>query len=72
MIEVLILLTLWLIACGVCGVVGFFIGFKANKPAEAKKPPEELTEQQKVEIQKAKREIENFWNYTGDSQETKI
>ena len=70
MIDVLILLTLWMIACIVCGAVGFFVGFKINKPTEKnKKPPEELTEEQKLAVEKAKRETENFWNYTGDSQE---
>jgi len=70
LIEILILLTLWLIACAVCYAVGFFIGFKVNKPADIKKPLEELTEEQKLAVEKAKRETENFWNYTGDSQET--
>ena len=70
MVETLILLTLWLIACAVCGAIGFFVGWKANKPIEVKKTPEQLTELQKLEIQKAKREVENFWNYTGDNQET--
>jgi hypothetical protein len=71
LIETLILLTLWLIACAVCGAVGFFIGLKGCKSNENKKPPDELTEAQKFAVEKTKREIENFWNYTGDNQETK-
>ena len=70
MVEILILLTLWLIACAVCFAVGFSFGLKGCKPKENKKPPDELTEEQKLAIEKAKRETENFWNYTGDNQET--
>lgn len=67
-VQILLLLTLWLIVCAVCFVVGFFVGIK-NKPKEAPKtPPAPLTEEQERQIEKAQRELRNFWAYNGTNQ----
>lgn len=69
MIEILILLTVWLIACALCAVVGFFVGYKYKDIIKPKKTIEPLTEAQEMKKAKARHEEENFWNYSGVVQE---
>jgi hypothetical protein len=48
--------------------VSFFVGLYVGIKLKQKKPIEELTEDEKRKIERAKREIENFWNYSGEKQ----
>ena len=68
MIEILILLTVWLIACAVCTVVGFFIGYKHKDIIKPKKAIEPISELKVKEAEKIARELENFYSYDGSVQ----
>lgn len=68
MIEILILLTIWLIACAVCFAIGFFVALKYKDMSKAKKPTEPITEQQIREAEKIARELDNFYRYDGTKQ----
>lgn len=64
MIEILIallLFTVWAVICALCGVIGY------KKGREAGKAPK-LTEEEQRKLDQEKRELTNFWNYTGDNQ----
>lgn len=63
MIQILILLTLWLVLCFCAFLSGFYLG-KRNK----KQTTVELTEYEKRALEKEKRELKNFWTYNGESQ----
>lgn len=55
---------LWTTSCIGSGVLGWFAGYRKNKKIKEK----ELTAEEKRVIEREKREIMNFWNYTGDPQ----
>lgn len=59
-----------LLLCLIFGAVGFLIGFKKRPKPEPKSEPVPLTEEQERQIEKRKRQEENFWNYNGDNQGT--
>lgn len=67
-VDILILITLWLIACAVCFAIGFFVGLRKRPKQISKPPPEPLTEEQERKIKKMEKEIENFWAYDGTEQ----
>ena len=69
MIEILILLTVWLIACALCAVVGFFVGIKHKDISKPQKAPEPVSEQKIREAEKIARELENFYSYDGTKQD---
>ncbi len=52
--------------CGVFFAVGYYFGYKKK----IKPTPKELSTEEKQKIERLKREEENFWNYSGSSQET--
>jgi hypothetical protein len=64
-----ILFCLILLLCFIFGATGFLIGFKKRPKPEPKNEPTPLTEEQERQIEKRKRQEENFWNYNGDNQE---
>lgn len=64
-----ILFCLILLLCLCFGCVGFLFGRNIKTKEEPKKEPIALTEEQERQIEKRKREEENFWNYNGDNQE---
>ena len=68
-ITILILLTLWLMICAVCGFIGFFIGVKKIPESKPKPPPEPLTEEQERQVKRLAREIDNFYRYDGTKQD---
>ena len=68
MTEILILLTLWLIACAVCFAVGFFIAWKYKNVIKPKKALEPISEIKVKEAEKIARELENFYSYDGSVQ----
>lgn len=66
-IQILILTMIWLFTCAMCAVGGFFIGRKAktkriNTSCEGKASETE-------EAKRFKKEMENFYNYTGTEQQ---
>ena len=69
MIQILILLSLWLIACAVCFAVGFFVGIKHKNISKPTKAPEPVSEQKIREAEKIARELENFYSYDGSVQD---
>lgn len=64
MTLVLILMTLWLTLCFSAFSLGYYLGKKTKKQAEAV----ELTEYEKRALEKEKRELKNFWTYNGEAQ----
>lgn len=64
----LLLLFICVLICAVFGAAGFFIGLRLNYLQRPKKPPDE-SKQAEILKKKAKREFDNFYNYTGDEQE---
>lgn len=58
-----------LLLCFIFGAVGFYLGLKKRPKEKPKSEPEPLTEEQERQIEKRKRQEENFWNYNGDNQE---
>ena len=64
----LLLLFVCVVICTVFGGAGFFIGLRLNYLQRPKKPPDE-SRQAEVLKKKAMRELDNFYNYTGDEQE---
>ena len=69
MIEMLILLSIWLIACAVCFAIGFFVACKYKDINKTKKSAEPITEQQIKEAEKIARELDNFYRYDGTKQD---
>ena len=69
MIEILILLSIWLIACAVCFAIGFFVAYKYKDINKTKKSAEPITEQQIKEAEKIARELDNFYRYDGTKQD---
>ncbi len=67
-VEILILITLWLIACAGCAVIGFFVGVNNGKTKEVKRPPEPITQEQERLAEKIARETKNFYSYDGTKQ----
>lgn len=66
-IQLLILTMLWLFTCAMCAVGGFIYGRKAktkriNTSCEGKASETE-------EAKRFKKEMENFYNYTGTEQQ---
>lgn len=71
MILSAILFCFILLLCFLAFFTGFFAGVK-NKPKEVPKtPPAPLTEEQEWQIEKAQRELRNFWAYNGTKQDEK-
>ena len=68
-VDILILISLWLMICVVCAFIGFFVGFKKRPKAEAKPPPEPLTEEQRRQAERFANEIKNFYGYDGTQQD---
>lgn len=64
LIEILILLTLWIVLMVCSFISGFFFGKKHKKQTEKTI----LTEFEKRALEKEKRELKNFWTYNGESQ----
>lgn len=64
-----ILFCLILALCGVCFAVGFFLGYKKKEAEKPKIEHKPLTLEQEREVEKQKRQEENFWNYNGSRQE---
>ena len=62
MVLTLLTLTLWLLITAVSAYFAFVEGKKSRKNNE-------LTNEEKRILEKERRELENFWKYTGDSQE---
>ena len=58
----LLILTLWLAITVFVGFYSYNLGKKAPKNNQ-------LTNEEKRLLEKERRELENFWKYTGDSQE---
>lgn len=64
-IQILILTMLWLFTCAVCAVGGFIYGRRTKrKKISAPKPAEVNSE----EVERFKKEMENFYSYTGTEQ----
>ena len=57
-------LLLFEILCGISFLGGFYLG-KKKRPTEGRKEP---TKEEIAEIEKARREFENFMSYTGQPQ----
>lgn len=64
-IQILILTMIWLFTCAMCAVGGFFIGRKAKKKRTSVPPPAPAD---KEEIERFKKEMDNFYSYTGTEQ----
>ena len=58
----LLILTLWILITLFAAFFAYSIGRKAPKNTK-------LTAEEKRQLEKEKRELENFWKYNGDSQE---
>lgn len=56
--------------CGVCFAVGLVVGYKKKEAEKPKIEHKPLTPEQEREVEKQKRQEENFWNYNGSSQNT--
>lgn len=65
-----ILFCLILALCGVCFVVGLVVGYKKKEAEKPKIEHKPLNEEQKRQIERNKRQEENFWNYNGTQQDT--
>lgn len=63
-----ILFCLILALCGVCFAVGLVVGYKKKEAEKPKIEHKPLTYEQECEVEKQKRQEENFWNYNGSSQ----
>ena len=48
---------------------GFFLATRKEKPKRSKVQPKPLTQEQQRQVERQKREEENFWNYDGTRQE---
>lgn len=61
-----ILIMLWLISCAVCAALGVYIGRsrKPQRPVVKAEPSEE----EKRQLERELREIENFFKYDGTEQ----
>ncbi len=68
-VLILILLTLWIIACTVCTVIGFYFGKKSIPKQAPRAAPPEPTEEEKRNAKKAEIETFNMMTYDGNPQE---
>ncbi len=68
-ILILILFTIVLLLCIICGGIGFLLSEKMKPKPKEKKPAEPPTAEQKRVVEKAQREYNNFLNYDGSEQE---
>ncbi len=59
---ILLILTLWIFITLLVAFASYKLGKKAPKNSK-------LTPEEKRILERERRELENFWNYTGDSQE---
>ena len=67
-ILILMLITVMLLLCVICGAVGFFLCDRLGRKSKPKTPPEaDLKEIQAKE--QAARELNNMLNYNGSEQE---
>ena len=68
-----ILVVLILILCLIFAVVGFLVGYNKILAKEPKNEPPPLSAKEKAKMEREEkkmlREMQNFWNYTGDKQE---
>lgn len=51
-----------------CFFGGFYIGGHKNLFVSARKPEENLSDEELLKIRRAERELYNFWNYNGEEQ----
>lgn len=63
-VQILILITFWMIACAFCAAVGFLVGQRKHRRAKPPKP----TEQQVRNARRAEQERNNMLSYSGDEQ----
>ena len=60
----LILMTLWMSLCGMCLIAGAFLG----RRLQVRREKNELSGEELRALERDRRELENFWRYTGDTQ----
>lgn len=48
----------------------FAVGLHIGKKKKTKPVPQELSAEEKIKIERRKKEEENFWNYDGNPQNT--
>ena len=68
-ILILILFTVVLLLCLICGVLGFLVGVRVKPRATDKKPAQPPKPEQIRAAEKMQREYNNFLNYDGSEQE---
>ena len=60
----LLLISVWMGICVFCVFIGIFL----KNPKQKEYIPERLSESEKRENERLKREFENFWTYNGEEQ----